>query len=71
MKIVIIKQNTKQGTRYYPYRKGLLSRLGIFSMFNKIGFCGGDTVEECIKNTKSYLVPDPPQNTQVVKEVEM
>jgi len=71
MKIAIVKQTRKWGERYYAYRVGLLSRLGMFCMFNRIGFSGGDTPEECLKNTKFDLEPDPPRNSKVVKIVEI
>ena len=71
MKIAIVKQNFKHGVRYNPYRVGLLSRLGIFCMFNRIGFSGGSTPEECLKHIKYELQPDPPKNSKVVEIVKI
>lgn len=71
MKVLIVKQNQKRGERYYPFRAGLLSQLKIFCMFNRIGFCGADTLEECEKVVRDELKPDPPKNSEVVKVVEI
>jgi len=71
MKIVIVKQNMKWDERYFAFRSGLLSRLGIFCLFNRIGFSGGDTPEECIKSAKYELKPDPPLNSKVVEIVKI
>lgn len=71
MKVVIVKQNRKWGERYYAYRKGLLSRLGIFCLWNKIGLGDANTPEECLKNAKYNLQPDPPLNSKVVAIIEI
>ena len=71
MKVLIVRQDTKLGERYYGFRSGLLSRLGIFCMFNRASLFGGNTVEECIKAVKSNLIPDPPKNSQVIRTINL
>lgn len=69
MKVLIVKQDTKLGERYYGFRSGFLSTFGIFCLFNRIGFSGGRTAEQCIKSVKSDLIPDPPKNSQVIRTI--
>ena len=71
MKIAIVRQMTKKGERYYAYKTGLLSYLGIFCAFNKILLASGDTPEECIKEAKSTLAPDPPPNRKLIEIVKI
>ena len=66
MKIVIVRETKKSGDWYYAYRAGLLSRLGIFCLFNKVLMASGKTPEECIKEAKRELAPNPPLNRKVI-----
>jgi hypothetical protein len=40
-------------------------------MWNRIGFSGGSTPEECLKNVKYELQPDPPKNSKIVDIVDI
>jgi len=71
MEIAIVKETTKRGERYYAYKTGLLSHLGIFCFFNRILLACGATPEECLKEAKSALVPDPPRNRQLIEIVKI
>jgi len=71
MKIVIVRETRKSGDHYYAYRRGLLSRLGIFCPLNRILMASGETPEECIKDAKSELAPDPPLNRKVIETVKI
>jgi len=71
MKIAIVREMTKRGERYYVYKTGLLSHLGIFCFFNRILSASGITPEECIKEAKLAIVPDPPPNRKLIDTVEI
>lgn len=71
MKIIIVKKQTKMGERYYAYRPGILSRLGIYCFLNYIELTGAGSEEGCVKAAKDEITPDPKPNTQFVREVEI
>jgi len=71
MKILIIRETYKHGERYFAYRSGLLSRLGIFCIWNRVTLSGSDTPDGCIKNAKYELKPDPPRNPKTIDTVEI
>lgn len=71
MKIAIVREITKRGERYYAYRTGLLSHLGIFCFFNRILLASGTTPKECIKEAKEALAPDPAPNPKLIDIVKI
>lgn len=71
MKIAIVRETTKRGDRYYAYKTGLFSHLGIFCFFNRILLACGTTPEECIKEAKMAIVPDPPPNRKLIDIVKI
>ena len=71
MKIIIVKKNTKQGERFYAYRRGILSFFGIYCIFNTITGWGERTKEECIEYAKEYFIPEPKPNKKIIGEVEI
>ena len=71
MKITIIKKRTKEGERYYAYRSGILSRLGVYCFLNYINLTGARSEEDCIANARYELEAGPKPNKTFVSEVEI
>jgi len=71
MKIIIIKKDTKHGERFFAYRSGILSRIGIYCYLNRITWVGVRTEEECIDDAKDALQPEPNPNKRFVSEIEI
>lgn len=69
MKVLIVKQDTKLGERYYGFRSGWLSTFGIFCLFNRVDFTGGDTADQCEKAVRSHFTPGPSKNSQVIRTI--
>jgi len=71
MKIIIIKKDTKHGERFYAYKSGILSRLGVYCLFNRITWIGERTKAKCIEFAKDQIRPEPKPNKRFVSEVEI